>query len=269
MKTMEKEIALIRNHSFIKQCQKNRSAYRLHRYNRSFLREYDRRNRKLKRLIHAKGSFHIRQPFYCTYGKHIFLGRNVTCGHFCVFEDETYITIGNHVQMGNGVKLLTTVAIHDEQLKKSRKVGVSPITIGNHVYIGHDVIITAGVHIGSHVVIEDGCVIQEDIQDCQLVMNKQDGIETISLDKPEETKKATWLNQIADHVNMETLDALLRMMTASAGMYAAVLILKKILNKKAQIEENKTKWERLIPILESMNKEKKHKILDCIKKCCK
>lgn len=266
---MEKEIALIHNHSFIKQCQKNRSAYRLHRYNRSFLREYDHRNRKLKRLIYAKGSFHIRQPFYCTYGKHIFLGRDVTCGHFCVFEDEADIMIGNHVQMGNGVKLLTTVAIHDEQLKTSRKVGVSPITIGDHVYIGHDVIITAGVHIGSHVVIEDGCVIQEDVLDNQLVLNKQDGIEIIALDKTEETENASWLNRIADHVNMEMLDALLRMITAGAGMYAAALVLKKTMNKKAQLEETKAKLERLIPLLESKNKEKKHKVFGCKKKCCK
>lgn len=269
MKTMEKELVLIRNHGIIKQCQKNRSAYRLHRYNRSFLREFDHRNRRLKRLIHAKGTFHIKQPFYCTYGKHIRLGRNVICGHYCVFEDDADIVIGNHVQMGNGVKLLTTVAIHDEQLRKAHTIGIAPIMIGDHVSIGHDVIIHAGVKIGSHVVIEDGCIIQNDIEDHQLVLNKQDEIEIISLDHTDEENDVSWFDAIADRLNMDVIDALLRCITVSAGMYAAALAMKKLADKKEQYKVNQEKLKRWIPLLEQKNKEKKHKRKNCCSCKCK
>ncbi len=251
---MEKELVLVRNQSMIKQYQKNRCAYRLHRYNHSFLKAFDYRNRKLKRLIHAKGTFHIKQPFYCSYGKHIRIGRNVTCGHYCVFEDDADIVIGNHVHMGNGVKLLTTVVIHDEQLRKAHKIGIAPIMIGDHVSIGHDVIIYAGVKIGSHVVIEDGCIIQNDIEDHQLVLNKQDRVEVISLDHMELEKDVSWFDAIANRLNRNVMDALLRCITVSAGMYVTALVMKKMTDKKEQYKGYQEKLPQWIPLLRTINK---------------
>lgn len=78
--------------------------------------------------------------------------------------DEQYpwlITIGNHVRISEGVKILT----HDYSwsvLKTYRGVilGASGrVTIGNNVFIGMDAIITAGVQIGENVIIGAGSVV--------------------------------------------------------------------------------------------------------------
>lgn len=79
------------------------------------------------------------------------------------------VTIGDHVSIAAGVKILT----HDyawSVLKQSGKqpgsiLGAqSPVTIGNGVYIGMDAIITRGVTVGDHVIIGAGSVVTKDCE---------------------------------------------------------------------------------------------------------
>ena len=74
------------------------------------------------------------------------------------------LTIGNHVRITSGVKILT----HDYawSVLKGCTGGVlgaqSPVTIGNNVFIGMNTVITRGVTIGDNVVIGAGSVVTKD-----------------------------------------------------------------------------------------------------------
>lgn len=74
------------------------------------------------------------------------------------------LTIGDHVRITSGVKVLT----HDyawSVLKRhtGNVLGAqSPVTIGNNVFIGMNAIITRGVTIGDNVVIGAGSVVTKD-----------------------------------------------------------------------------------------------------------
>lgn len=83
--------------------------------------------------------------------------------------DEQYpwmITIGDHVRITEGVKILT----HDYSwsVLKTYRGGVlgssGRVTIGDNVFIGMDSIITAGVQIGDNVVIGTGAVVTKDCE---------------------------------------------------------------------------------------------------------
>lgn len=76
------------------------------------------------------------------------------------FASEPYlISIGNHVRINSGVKLITHdggVWVLRKQLKISDAAKLDlfgRITIGNNIHIGTDAIIMPGVHIG------DNCII--------------------------------------------------------------------------------------------------------------
>jgi len=77
------------------------------------------------------------------------------------------LTIGNHVRIAEGVKILT----HDYAWSVLKHYGdepgavigaQSPVTIGNCVFIGMNAVITRGVTIGDHVVIGAGSVVTKD-----------------------------------------------------------------------------------------------------------
>ena len=76
------------------------------------------------------------------------------------------ITIGNHVLLAGGVKLLT----HDgsgwclRYGKKNMHMDMwGEITIGNNVYVGTNAIILPNVHITDNVIIGAGAVVSKDI----------------------------------------------------------------------------------------------------------
>lgn len=80
------------------------------------------------------------------------------------------ITLGSHVHITDGVKLVThdggtllyRDTIPDLEITK-------PITIGNGVYIGNNVIILPGVNIGNNVIIGAGAVVTKSIPDNSVV----------------------------------------------------------------------------------------------------
>ena len=77
------------------------------------------------------------------------------------------LTIGNHVRIAEGVKILT----HDyawSVLKHYSAGGifgaVRPVEIGDCVFIGMNAVITSGVKIGSHVIIGAGAIVTKDCE---------------------------------------------------------------------------------------------------------
>lgn len=232
---------------------RNISAYRQYRFNRSFVSELDYRNHHMKKLIHAKGFFQIKQPFYCIYGDHIYVGRDFTCGHGAFFEDDAKITIKDHVQIGNHVKLLTAVLAKDEQKRKKQQGKAAEITIEDHVYIGNDVTITAGVTIGRCAVIADGSIVNEDVAPGTLVYPNQSLCFKESETPVEAQNEAKlWYERLGDHVNLDKVDAAVHAAALIAGAYCGYRCVKEVMAKKAAWEEKKALVEKYLPLLEKL-----------------
>lgn len=237
------------------------SAYRQYRFNHSYVSDFNRRNVYLKGLLHAKGLFQIKQPFYCTYGDHIYLGRDFTCGHHCVFDDEADIRIGDHVQLGNGVTLATTRVMKDPALRKKHKEVCADIVIGDHVYIGHNVTILAGVTIGSCAIIGDGSVVSECVEAGTVVNGNpavllQEESDCISPFEKSELllteDEDSLIEKIADHINLEKVDFAVHVAALGLGAVAGYRIIKELMMKKAELEEKKALVEAYLPIVEKL-----------------
>src|SRR5687768_7083522 len=87
----------------------SRRAFRLmERYNRRSIDEAELRREILCELLGFVGEgVEIRPPFYCDYGSHIRIGARTFVNFNFVALDVTYITIGEDVQIGPNVQLLT------------------------------------------------------------------------------------------------------------------------------------------------------------------
>jgi acetyltransferase-like isoleucine patch superfamily enzyme len=81
------------------------------------------------------------------------------------------VTIGHHVHLAQGI---TVTALNhlfaDPQLRIDEQgVATSPIVIQDDVWIGANAVILPGVHIGSHVVVAAGAVVNRDVPARSLV----------------------------------------------------------------------------------------------------
>lgn len=260
----ETEETIIARDTLGRTWQRSISAYRQYRFNHCFISDFNRRNRYMKALIHAKGLFQIKQPFYCRYGSHIYVGRDFTCGHDAVFEDEGHIVIGNHVQMGNHVRLITVKALLDPVLRKQHMESVGDIEIGDHVYIGHDVTILPGVRIGSCSIIADGSIVGEDVAEGSVMVGSPAGCDSeksallaTMLDQrmPAETKPSKW-NRLTDHIDMDKMDQALRVCGFALGVYMSVEIVKELAERKAKWESKKALAEKYLPLAEKLPSKK-------------
>ena len=107
----------------------------------------------------------INPPFYCDYGKNIFVGKNFFANFNCTILDVAKVTIGNNCFLAPGVGIYTAGhPIHPEVRNTGLEYGIG-ITIGDDVWIGAQSVICPGVHIGSGVVIGAGSVVTHDIPD--------------------------------------------------------------------------------------------------------
>src|SRR4051794_31175374 len=86
-----------------------RRAMRLiERYNRAGIDELHERARLLRELCGSVGDeVEIRPPFYCDYGSQIHIGARTFANFNLVALDVARITIGDDVQIGPNVQLLT------------------------------------------------------------------------------------------------------------------------------------------------------------------
>lgn len=263
---------LIRRDSFTRMWKRNAAAYRQYRYNRSFVSEFDRRNRHLKSLIHAKGWFRIQQPFYCRYGSHITIGHNFTCGHGAIFEDEGMIRIGDHVELGNAVRLITTRLLKDPKLRQSHKESVADIVIEDHVWIGNDVTILPGVTIGAYAIVHDGSVVSDDVERGGVVAGNpavdreaESELLKVLIADMEEEKPSVWRKAMAQ-VDMEKVDRAIHFTAFALGAYYAWLTASEAMKKKTLLAEKKQKVEKWLPMKQKAEPASKHCLIRLMKK---
>jgi maltose O-acetyltransferase len=133
-------------------------------YNRTSVTEADERRRILKDLLASIGDgVEVRAPFHCDYGTQIHIGARTFVNFNLVALDVAPITIGEDVQIGPNVQLLTPTHPIDPERRRSKEEGGKPITIGNNVWLGGGAIVCPGVTIGENSVVGAGSVVVRDL----------------------------------------------------------------------------------------------------------
>ncbi|TMK47362.1 MAG: sugar O-acetyltransferase [Actinobacteria bacterium] len=118
----------------------------------------------LARLLGALGEgTEIRAPFYCDYGYQIFVGARAFANFGLVALDVAPIRIGDDVQIGPNVQLLTPTHPVEPERRLAGIEGGRPITIGNNVWLGGGVIVCPGVTIGENTVVGAGAVVVKNL----------------------------------------------------------------------------------------------------------
>lgn len=118
----------------------------------------------LRELLGSVGEHvDLRPPIYVDYGTYITIGDGTFANYGLVALDVARITIGNAVQMGPNVQLLTPVHPVEPVARRSGVEAAQSITIGDNVWLGGGVIVCPGVTIGENSVIGAGSVVTKDI----------------------------------------------------------------------------------------------------------
>lgn len=133
-------------------------------YNRTSIDDAEERRRILDELLGSVGDeVEIRPPFYCDYGSNIRIGARTFVNFHFVALDVTSITIGEDVQIGPNVQLLTPTHPIDPEPRRAKIEGGKPIAIGDNVWLGGGVIVCPGVTIGENTVVGAGAVVTRDL----------------------------------------------------------------------------------------------------------
>jgi len=105
----------------------------------------------------------IRPPLYVDYGVHLHVGARTFANFGLVALDVAEIWIGDDVQIGPNVQLLTPVHPVDPAPRRVKLEAAKPITIGNNVWLGGGAIVCPGVTIGENTVVGAGAVVTRDL----------------------------------------------------------------------------------------------------------
>lgn len=133
-------------------------------YNATSAAHTAERRRILLDLLGAFGSgSEIRSPLRCDYGYHLRIGARTFVNFGLVALDVAPITIGDDVQIGPGVQLLTPTHPVDPEPRRAKWEAARPIGIGDNVWLGGGVIVLGGVNIGENTVVGAGAVVTRDL----------------------------------------------------------------------------------------------------------
>jgi len=135
-----------------------------HRLNTLDLTDIDGRHAILGELLGAFGEgSEILPPFRCDYGSNITVGARTFANFGLICLDVAAVTIGDDVQMGPNVQLLTPTHPLDPVRRRDKWEAAKPIVIGDNVWLGGGVIVCPGVSIGANTVVGAGAVVVRDL----------------------------------------------------------------------------------------------------------
>ena len=118
-------------------------------------------------LIELLGSLgedtEIRAPLYCDYGYNTHVGSRTFVNFGLVALDVASITIGDDVQIGPYVQLLTPTHPLDPGLRREKWESAEPIVVEDNVWLAGGVVVCPGVTIGEGTVVGAGAVVTRDL----------------------------------------------------------------------------------------------------------
>ena len=133
-------------------------------FNATSARQGPLRRILLEQLLGAVGpETQVRPPFRVDYGTRMRIGARTFANFGLVALDVAPITIGDDVQIGPNVQLLTPTHPVDAEQRRAKWEGGRPITIGDNVWLGGGVIVCPGVTIGDNTVVGAGSVVVRDL----------------------------------------------------------------------------------------------------------
>ncbi len=156
------DLYLAEDPELIAECQ--RAMRLVEAYNTSTVDEPDERRRILAELLgHVGDGVQVRPPLYCDYGYQTRIGAGTFVNFGLMAADVAAITIGEDVQIGPYVQLLTPTHPVQPQPRRAKWESAEPITIGDNVWLGGGVIVLPGVTIGENTVVGAGSVVPRDL----------------------------------------------------------------------------------------------------------
>jgi maltose O-acetyltransferase len=136
----------------------------MERFNRSPASAPGERRRILEELLGAFGEdSEIRPPMYCDYGYQIRLGARTFVNFGFTALDVAPITLGDDVQVGPNVQLLTPTHPTDAGLRRAKWEAAQPITIEDNVWLGGGAIVLPGVTVDENTIVGAGAVVTKDL----------------------------------------------------------------------------------------------------------
>lgn len=133
-------------------------------YNATTVRQGPLRRSLLEQLLGSVGEgTEIRPPFLVDYGSQIRVGARCFANYGLVALDVATITIGDDVQMGPHVQLLTPTHPVEPGPRRDKWEAAKPIAIGDNVWLGGGVVVLPGVTIGENTVVGAGSVVTRDL----------------------------------------------------------------------------------------------------------
>lgn len=137
-----------------------RASKLLDRFNRMSVHDgAERRGVLLELLGHFGEGSEIRPPLRCDYGYRIRVGARTFINYGLVALDVAMISIGDDVQIGPNVQLLTPTHPVDADVRRAKWEAAEPISIGDNVWLGGGVIVLPGITIGENAVVGAGSVV--------------------------------------------------------------------------------------------------------------
>ncbi len=144
--------------------QSRRAQSLTHRFNALDPADRAARDALLRELLGSFGEgSEIRPPFHCDYGWQTHIGARSFANWGLVSLDVATVTIGDDVQLGPGVQLLTATHPIAAGPRRDKWEAAEPITIGDNVWLGGGVIVLPGVTIGADTVVGAGAVVPKDL----------------------------------------------------------------------------------------------------------
>ncbi len=146
------------------QRENNRAAVLIAAFNATAGDDHATRDRLLRELLGSVGpGTVIRPPFRCDYGYQTRIGARTFANWGLIALDVAAITIGDDVQIGPNVQLLTPTHPVEPGPRRDKWEAAEPITIGDNVWLGGGAIVLPGVTIGENTVVGAGSVVTRDL----------------------------------------------------------------------------------------------------------
>lgn len=122
-------------------------------------------------LIKAEGSLYVEPGTNIRGLGQLQCGKRVSLGRGTQLICRGGLTIGSHVMIAPGVRIITNGHVMDrtDQLMRDQGLYEKPVVIGDDVWIGANVVVLPGVRIGTGSVIAAGSIVTKDVPEYALM----------------------------------------------------------------------------------------------------